>query len=102
MNMASVSQIKFSLVHEHRDISLIWEHGSNHVLLKFNFVCLNFLYIFLDRFNILMLKIIFLKIKKYYFNIFLNKTHFKPKLHSNSQIHFKKATYSQIHFKKAT
>ena len=49
-----------------------------------------------------MLKIIFLKIKKYYFNIFLNKTHFKPKLHSNSQIHFKKATYSQIHFKKAT
>jgi hypothetical protein len=29
--------------------------------------------LFLDYFNVLMLKIIFLKIKKYYFNIFLHK-----------------------------
>jgi hypothetical protein len=33
---------------------------------------------FLDYFNVLIFKIIFLKIKKiYYFNIFLNKKYFK-------------------------
>jgi hypothetical protein len=32
---------------------------------------------FLNYFDVLMLKIIFLKIKIYYFNIFLNKKYFK-------------------------
>jgi hypothetical protein len=38
---------------------------------------LNF-FIFLDRFNMLILKIIFLNEKKYYFDVFLNKNHFEP------------------------
>ena len=32
---------------------------------------------FLNYFDTLILKIIFKKLKKYYFNIFLNKNHFK-------------------------
>ena len=35
---------------------------------------------FLDHFDTLILKIIFLKLKKHYFNIFLSKKHFKKQL----------------------
>jgi len=42
---------------------------------------------FLSYFNILILKIIFKKIKKYYFYIFLNKKHFK---NNHRQTHKKK------------
>jgi hypothetical protein len=45
-------------------------------VLKNNFVKNNF-FIFLDRFDMLVLKNK-LKIKKYIFNIFLNKKYFKP------------------------
>jgi len=36
---------------------------------------------FLNYFNVLILKIIFKKYKKYYFNIFLNKIYFKKQPH---------------------
>ena len=39
-------------------------------------------------FNVLMLKLIFKKIKKNYFNAFLNKKYFKKQLISHSQIPF--------------
>ena len=43
---------------------------------------------FLYRFQVLMLRIK-LKIKKYYFNIFLNKNYFKKQLQSHFQTPFK-------------
>jgi hypothetical protein len=39
---------------------------------------------FLNYFNILISKIIFKILKKYYFNIFLNKNHFKQQPHPHS------------------
>jgi hypothetical protein len=41
---------------------------------------------FLDHFDVLILKIILKKLKKYYFNIFLNKKYFK--LQSLPYFHF--------------
>jgi hypothetical protein len=41
---------------------------------------------FSNRFNTLTLKIIFKKLKTYYFNVFLNKKYFKPQSLSQSQI----------------
>jgi hypothetical protein len=38
---------------------------------------------FLDGFNVLVLKIFFLK--KYYFDVFPNEKHFEPLSHSHSQ-----------------
>jgi hypothetical protein len=52
----------------------VWLAGATIVLLNFNFFILNYL---LFIFYILILKIIFKKIKKYYFNIFLIKIYFK-------------------------
>ena len=43
---------------------------------------------FLDCFDLLISKIIFKKIKKYYFNIFINKKHFKSQPLSHFQTHF--------------
>jgi len=40
---------------------------------------------FLNSFDTLMLKIIFLKIKKLYFNVFLSEKHFEPSLLPQSQ-----------------
>ena len=46
------------------------------VFLKIYFFKNYVLFIFLYWFDTIILKIIFLKIKKYYFNIFLNKRYF--------------------------
>jgi len=46
------------------------------VPLNLNFF-FKFFLMFLNRFDMLISKIIFLKIKKYYFNVFLNKKHSK-------------------------
>jgi len=45
-------------------------------------------YFFLYRFNVLVSKLIFKKIKKFYFNVFLRKKHFKPsRYHNLKQVH---------------
>jgi hypothetical protein len=47
------------------------------------FLCFKLFFYILNYFNVLILKIN-LKIKKYYFNIFLNKNHFKKNYIGNS------------------
>jgi hypothetical protein len=54
--------------------SSVWECGANRVFLTEIF------FMFSDCFNVLMLKIIFKKIKKNYFNTFLTKKYFKLSL----------------------
>jgi hypothetical protein len=56
----------------------VWEHSTNHVSKNFNVFCLlktNF-FMFFNRFNVLMSKII-LKNKKNYFDVFQSKKHFE-------------------------
>jgi hypothetical protein len=48
----------------------------------------NFLYV-LDRFDALILKINFLKIKKHHFDIFQHEKHFKKQPQPHSQADFK-------------
>jgi len=51
------------------------------------FLCYKLIFfMFLDHFDVLILKIILKKLKKYYFNIFLNKKYFK--LQSLPYFHF--------------
>jgi len=54
-----------------------WKRCANCISLKLKFFCLrlNF-FMFCNRFDVLMTKIIFLK--KYYFDVFLSEKHFKP------------------------
>jgi len=57
----------------------IWKRGVNRVFLKkFNFLFKIIFFMFLNSFDMLILKIIFLKIKKLYFNVFLSEKHFEP------------------------
>jgi len=59
----------------------------SHSLIQF-FLLKFFFFMFSNRFNVLISKIIFKKLKKYYFNTFLNKKHFKPQPLSQSQSGF--------------
>jgi len=49
------------------------------------FLVKNYYFYILDRFDVLNLKIIFLKIKKYHFNAFRNEKHFKKQSQLHSQ-----------------
>jgi hypothetical protein len=61
------------------------------MFLKFYFFKKNYFFIFLNFFNMLMLKIFLKKYKKNYFNIFLNKKFFQlsPLLQSQTSRYFK-------------
>ena len=61
----------------------IWECDVNHVFKNFEFFFVknNVFLMFSDRFDMLILKI-----KKYYFNILLNKKYFKSQLLLHSHI----------------
>jgi len=59
-------------------VETVWKRGCISVFKIFNYFLLNFFLYFLNRFNALILKIIFLKnIKKYYFDKFQYQKHFK-------------------------
>ena len=65
---------------------IVWEHDVKFIFKKFNFLLkVNCFYV-LNFFDVLISKIIFLKIKKYYFNIFYHEKYFKKQ----PQSHLKK------------
>jgi hypothetical protein len=72
------------------DEGYVW----NRVFLKFNvFLFQIHIFIFSDRFNVLILKIIF-KNKKYYFNVFSSEKHFELQL----LLHFQTPSKWQIKY----
>jgi len=62
----------------------VFFYGLKTFLKKYFFSLNNFLYIFLDWFDMLMSKIILKNKKIYYFKIFLKELHFKKQLVSHS------------------
>jgi len=55
--------------------------------------------VFSNHFNALISKIIFKKLKKYYFNIFPSEKHFKKQLQSRSETHSLKSLQQYIMIK---
>jgi len=57
-------------------LRFVWEYVVNCISLNFNIFLLKInIFIYLNYFDVLILKI-----KNYYFNIFLNKKYFKPQI----------------------
>jgi len=58
-------------------LGYVWKRGTNRILKNFDF------FIFLNRFDVLISKNNFLKIKKLYFDVFLSEKHFKSSPYHN-------------------